>query len=123
MNATNTPSTTVETNRRACRRVAVERPCKVKDTATGRYIAGVTIDLSQHGMLVRLLQPSNLKPGDDVNIGVAMHEHQGLIQAKELIEARVVRRLDGEDGTITLAVQFHAAMQRQQLADTRRLAA
>ncbi len=109
----NTTIASNDQNRRACRRVNVQRPCKIKNCTTGRYVAATTIDLSQHGIMVRLLQPSNLKPGDDVLIGVAMHEHQGMIQAKEMIESRVVRRLDSEDGQSILAVQFIAAIEQQ----------
>lgn len=103
---------TADNDRRSCRRVSVERPCKIRDRATGRYFSATTIDLSQHGIMVRLAQPSNLKPGDEVLIGVAMHDRQGIIQAKEMIEARVVRRLDSGEGETTLAVQFIAALEQ-----------
>lgn len=93
------------------------------DRATGRYIAATTIDLSQHGIMVRLAQPCHLKPGDDVLIGVAMHERQGIIQAKEMIESHVVRRLDAAEGPTTLAVQFRSAMQHDAAEQPQRRAA
>jgi len=96
-------------NRRSARRVPVEKPCKIRDPRTGRSIAGATIDLSPRGIMVRVKQPTNLKPGDEVLIGVAMHDRQGIIQAKEMIESRIVRVLETADGATTLAVQFHSA--------------
>ena len=105
-------------NRRSSRRVAVEKPCKIHDPRTGRYIAGRTIDVSQNGILARLPQAGNLRPGDSVLVGVAMHDRQGLIQAKELMESRIVRMLHTEDGATTIAVQFHAAAGRKERATT-----
>lgn len=99
-------------NRRHARRVAVEKPCKIFDPRTGRYFPGRTVDLSQDGILVRLHQATNFKPGDEVKIGVAMHDRQGLIQAKELIDSTVMRMLHTEDGATTIAVQFDAAARR-----------
>lgn len=106
---THTDSAMPFTDRRSVRRVPVEKPCKIQDPRTGRYLGGATIDLSQHGIMVRIGQPTNLKPGDDVLIAVAMHDRQGLIQAKEMIESRIVRVLETGDGATTLAVQFHSA--------------
>lgn len=105
-------------NRRESRRVAVEKPCKLQDPRTGKYISGKTVDLSQDGILVRLSQATNLKPGDPVLLGVAMNEHQGILQAKELIESTVVRMLHTEDGATTIAVQFNAAAERVENATT-----
>ena len=114
---------TSDADRRTSRRVAVQRPCKIKDSATGRYIGATTIDLSQHGIMVQIAQPTNLKPGDDVLIAVAMHERQGIIQAKEMIESQVVRRLELADGGTTLAVQFVAALKRVDTQQAARKAA
>lgn len=106
------------TNRRNTRRVSVEKPCKIQDLKTGRYFSGRTVDLSQDGILVRLHQATNFKPGDAVKIGVAMHDRQGLIQAKELIDSTVVRMLHTEDGATTIAVQFDAAAEQIERATT-----
>lgn len=99
-------NTRIEGDRRRHPRVAVEQPCKVCDQATGRYFAGTTRDLSTHGLLIELPRVTNHKPGDRVHVGVAMKRRQGLLMAKEMVEAEVVRAMATADDRTMLAVKF-----------------
>jgi hypothetical protein len=96
----------IEGDRRRHPRVEVTQPCKICDPRSGRYIAGTTRDLSSHGLLIDLPRLIDLKPGDRLHVGVAMKRRQGLLLAKEMIEAKVVRAMPTIDDHTLLAVQF-----------------
>lgn len=95
-----------QTDRRAQRRVQLARPCKIRDTRSRKFHAGVTVDLSASSLLLTVQRRLDLRPGDRVLVGVAMSERQGLLQAKEMMEAEVVRTLCTPQGHTALAVRF-----------------
>jgi len=96
----------IEGDRRRHPRVEVTQPCKICDPRSGRYLAGTTRDVSSHGLLIELPRLIDLKPGERLHVGVAMKRRQGLLLAKEMIEAKVVRSLPTMNDHTLLAVQF-----------------
>lgn len=100
----------IDGDRRTHPRLQIERPCKLFDPTSGKYYAGQTRDLSENGLLIDVPRLLELKPGDSVHVGVAMKRRQGLLLAKEMIEAIVVRSMATVDDHTTLAVRFDAAV-------------
>jgi len=98
----------IDGDRRRHPRLQVERPCKIYDPQSDKYFAGNTRDLSESGLLIDVPRVLELKPGDRVHVGVAMKRRQGLLLAKEMIEAIVVRALATVDDHTALAVRFDA---------------
>jgi hypothetical protein len=96
----------IEGDRRRYPRIELQRPCKVFDPSTGKYHAGQTRDLSNGGILLEIPRLLELKPGDRVHVGVAMTRRHAILQAKEMIEAIVVRSLATQDDCTHLAVKF-----------------
>ena len=96
----------IEGDRRRHPRIELQRPCKVFDPRSGKYHAGQTRDLSNGGLLLEIPRLLELKPGDRVHVGVAMTRRHALLQAKEMIEAIVVRTLATADDRTHLAVTF-----------------
>lgn len=101
----------VEGDRRRHPRLALERPCKIFDPRSGKYVAATTRNLSTHGLLIELPRLTALKPGDHVHVGVAVTRRQGLLLAKEMIQAQIVRAMQTVDDHTMLAVQFIADSQ------------
>ena len=82
-----------EQERRSQRRTELVRPCRLFDPRTGKYLHGTTCDLTVEGVLIRITRPCHLNPGDTFMIGIAMNEKTGLLRAKDMFEATVVRAL------------------------------
>lgn len=101
---------TIEGDRRVHPRMEVQQPCKIHDPRSGKYYSGLTRDISTQGLLMEFSRLLNLKPGDLVHVGVAMKRRQGLLQAKEMIEARVVRSMQSVNDQTLLAVEFANAV-------------
>jgi c-di-GMP-binding flagellar brake protein YcgR len=99
----------IDGDRRRHPRVPVQRPCKIFDPNTGRYHSGTTRDLSTGGLLVDVPQLLDIHPGNGIHVGVAMKRRQGLLLAKEMIEAKVVRTMATVDDHTLLGLAFAEA--------------
>lgn len=96
----------IEGDRRRHLRLPIERPCKMHDPRSGKYVSGMTRDLSCGGLMIDVPRLLWLKSGDTVHVGVAIKRRQGLLLAKEMIEATVVRSISTVDDHTALAVRF-----------------
>ncbi|MCI0364439.1 MAG: PilZ domain-containing protein [Phycisphaerales bacterium] len=83
------------------------------DPRTGKYLSGMTRDLSCGGLMIDIPRLVNLKEGDKIFVGVAIKRRQGLLLAKEMVEAVVTRATSTVDDHTALAVHFdtHAAVE------------
>jgi hypothetical protein len=97
----------IEGDRRRHERVPLERPCKVYEPRSGRYILASTRDLSCGGLLIDVPRLIDLRPGDTLHIGVAMKRRQGILPAADMVEAVVVRCTPTVDDHTALAVKFN----------------
>ena len=104
----------IDGDRRKYRREPLERPCKIYDPRSMKYISGTTLDVSCGGLLIDVPRLLEIKPGEHLFIGVAMTRRQGFIQAKEMIDAVVLRAAATVDDHTTLAVSFDAAMEQDE---------
>jgi hypothetical protein len=98
----------LDQDRRAHARVSLERPCKLYDGRTGRYVAGLTLDVSGGGVQVRTAQAVNLSRGDEVFIGIAQTRRQAILQTNEMMRGRVARCILGPDGGAALGIELQA---------------
>jgi hypothetical protein len=96
----------IEGDRRHHPRTEIQRPCKIFDSRTGKYLAASTRDLSSAGLLIDVPRVLAVKPGDTLHLGVAMTRRQGLLPAKGMIAVRVVRALATVDDHTHLAVSL-----------------
>ncbi len=95
--------------RRRFPRTREARPCKVRDTRSGRFIAATTRDLSQGGVMIEAMWPTNIRPGDSVAVYLARDAGQTVLTDEHRTSARVVRVLRGD--AVILALEFEAAAQ------------
>jgi len=91
--------------RRIYVRMSTNRPCKVCEPRSGRYVGGHTCDVSAGGMLIELDRPLPLEPGATILVGVAS-KRQAIIRRDGMLEGRVVRALTHTGGATTVAVRF-----------------
>ena len=91
--------------RRTFPRYRLERPAKLHVLATGKYLAGSTVDVSPGGVLVRVELGTNCPIGADVEVGVAEHASQPVIRQADMMRGTVIRSV-GHDGAGYLAVRF-----------------
>ena len=121
------PADTIETqDRRACDRVDAVIRCKAHCLRLGRYIAGVTTNVSEAGLLLRIERAPAIAPGDELRIGVAQSGSDALLDSASLRPARVVRvtPIDHHHQAIAVAYtdaaltgdRLDAAMRRLSLA-------
>lgn len=115
--------TVVDGERRRHVRVAVNQPCKIHDSRSGKYIAGQTQDISSGGLLVELPRVVSFKPGDEVHVGVALKRRQTLLRCNEMIRARVTRALHTADDQTLLGLQLLQTQGEVEQAQPLRLAA
>ena len=85
--------TTPTAERRLDTRMEFCRPAKIRCPATGHYYRGQISNLSQGGMLLQMQDPSNLKPGQTVYVGVAWTPRTAILQTSDMMGATVVRSL------------------------------
>lgn len=86
------------------------RPCKLFHRPTGRYLVASTCDLSAGGAMLRVRGPRPLRPGDDVEVLIALHPRQ-LLEASNQRSARVVRVMVAPGGDQIAGVEYAAAAQ------------
>jgi hypothetical protein len=92
--------------KRAATRQDIVRPCKVFDPRRGRYVSGITCNLSTDGALLLLDELVTLERGDRLYVGIAMKRRQALLLSNEMIESDVMRAAALEAGVTRVAVRF-----------------
>ncbi len=99
----------MECERRASQRQDLARPCKTYVPRIGRYLAGLTWNVSAGGALLQLDRPAPIEPGDRLLIGVALKRRQPIFCSSEMMEAGVVRVLPTDNDSIAVAIRFIGA--------------
>lgn len=84
------------------------RPCKLFHRPTGRYLGASTCDISAGGAMLRVRAPRPLRPGDDVEVLIALHPRQ-LLEASDQRSARVVRVMVTPEGEQIAGVEYAVA--------------
>jgi len=113
----------VHLERRAHRRLNLERPCKLYVPRAARYVTGSTWNLSHTGALVQLASPPPLEPGDRLYVGVALKRRQAVLTASEMVEATIVRVVPTADDGLAVALRFLEEPQQATATTTYRRAA
>ncbi len=93
-------------DRRGHKRVEMARACKLFVAKTGKYLSGITWNLSAAGALLEVKWPADLQPGDRLFLGIALKRRQAVVLANEMLDARIVRSLWITDDREVLGVQF-----------------
>jgi hypothetical protein len=100
--------------RRRGLRVRQNRPIKVFEPASTRYLGGQTMDVSATGLRIELPVSANVRPGATVSIHVGVNEQgQSLANRRAMIPARVVwveRSRDISNPRLTAGVEFVASI-------------
>ncbi len=92
--------------RRASERLDLARPCKMYVPRIGRYLAGLTWNVSSGGAMLQLDRPAPIEPGDRLFVGVALKRRQPIFCSSEMMEAGVVRVLPTDNDSIAVAIHF-----------------
>ncbi len=95
----------IDWERRAEPRQDVARPCKIFIRKIGRYLPGMTWNLSTGGVLIQT-QRLPLQPGDRLCVGVALKRRQAVLPAGEMLEGEVVRTFSTTADRMALAIRF-----------------
>lgn len=98
--------------RRRDARIALDCPVKVQCETTGRYLSGLTRDVSATGLLLEIHHPSLLVQGQRLRVGIAWQGRSGLLASSQMLTATVVRSL-GLGGKQHVALSFE---ERQSLS-------
>lgn len=96
----------IEGDRREHTRTAVQRPCKMFDPRSRRYIPALTRDVSAAGLAIDVPRLMDLKPGDTLHIGVATKRRESILASGEMVKAVVIRANPTVDDHTDLAVRF-----------------
>ncbi len=72
----------------------------------GRYLAGLTWNVSSSGALLQLDRPAPIEPGDRLFVGIALKRRQPIFCSTEMMEAGVVRVLPTDSDSIAVAIRF-----------------
>jgi PilZ domain-containing protein len=97
--------------RRRGLRIHQNRPVKVYEPGSGRYIGGQTEDISTTGLRIELPASAPIIPGKILSIHVGLSAAgQTLANRRQMIPARVVwtRRLNARSGRLFAGVEFLA---------------
>ena len=98
------------TERRRGLRVAQNRPVKVLEPASARYIPGRTEDVSATGLRIELPVSAPVRPGKLINVHVGLSSTgESLANRRQMMPARVVwvdRTSRGRAGTMTAGIEF-----------------
>ena len=100
--------------RRRVARFPVSRPVKLRCSDSGRYVAGVTNNISSSGALLEVQHPSLLVAGQRMQMGIAWTKGQAVIPTEKMTDCTVVRSV-GIGGVQRVALMFDHP---QQLAAT-----
>jgi len=96
----------IDHDRREHPRMALQRPCKVFDPRSRKYLTGVTSNISAGGVLMFLSRRVPVQADDRVYVAVAERRRQPLLRRDEMCEARVIRTIHLTTGETALAVRF-----------------
>ena len=100
--------------RRRGLRISQQRPIKVYEPWSTRYISGQTHDVSATGLRIELPISAPVQQGKLVSIHVGLSDHgQSLANRRQMIPARVVwveRDPAGETPRLTAGVEFLASI-------------
>jgi hypothetical protein len=96
----------LDRDRRDAPRVSLNRPCKVFNPRTGKYIAGTTRNVSAGGVSIVLHRPVELEAGDVLHLGIARKRRQALLRSDDMVEVEVVRSLSSTAGDTAVGVRF-----------------
>lgn len=97
--------------RRRGLRISQERPIKLYEPWSTRYIGGQTHDISATGLRIELPISSPIKPGKLVSIHVGLSSHgESLANRRQMIPARVVWVERGAGTRLTAGVEFIASI-------------
>lgn len=94
---------------RAHPRVFLERPAKVFHQGTRRYLPAVTSNISGGGVLIRVLSPRPLDPGDRLDVLIAW-SNRTVLSSSDRVAGSVTRAARGASGEQFVAVAFDKAM-------------
>jgi hypothetical protein len=96
--------------RRRGLRIAQNRPVKVFDPSSARYLPGQTEDVSVTGLRIELPISAPVQPGKTINIHVGLSSAgQSLVNRRQMIPARIVwinRAARWDRGTMTAGLEF-----------------
>ena len=96
---------TTAQDRRRCARQNVERPCKVLDYSSLRYIPGQTCNVSASGALLRIDSSREIKPGDRLDVAVSWGR-DAVMASSAMIPASVVRIVSATARHQSVALSF-----------------
>ena len=99
--------------RRRGLRISQNRPVKVFEPASGRYVGGQTEDISATGLRIELPASAPVVPGKILCIHVGLNATgQTLANRRQMIPARVVwtRRLNANSARLIAGVEFLASI-------------
>ncbi len=112
-------ASTVAGDRRVHPRIDYSRPCKIFSPALQKYFLGATLDLSTGGMLIRIPQLVDVRPGDTLHIGVAAKRRDQFLRSDEMLGATVIRSMKTVDDHTTFAVKFDQEQSTVEIATLR----
>ena len=95
----------ITTDRRHGRRLPISRPAKLRCLTTGKYMAGLTHNISTTGAMLEVDRPCLLVNGQRLAVGIAWTRRDNLLHHEQLVQATVVRSL-GLGKVQHVAVQF-----------------
>jgi|GEM_PF-3155289 len=99
-------SQAVERRRHA--RQAVARPCKIRSRTSGRYLAGLTRDVSDGGVAIEIRFTRPLSVGDEIEV-VIDWTGSAVLSSDALTRGRIVRADPTRDGLQRVAVELARA--------------
>ena len=101
---------TSEAERRRGLRVRQQRPIKVFEPVSGRYLGGRTEDVSATGLRVTLPLSSAVREGCTLTVHVGLSEHgNALANRRQMMPARIVwvdRPADLSTRTLSAGIEF-----------------
>ncbi|MCZ6835983.1 MAG: PilZ domain-containing protein [Planctomycetota bacterium] len=98
-----------QTDRRRHPRNELERPCRIADPRTGKFLHGTTCNYSRSGVLIRIHRSCAFTLGETLSIGIAFDERQGFMQARDMMEAKIIRALGTPNGETMVALEYTQA--------------
>ncbi len=99
--------------RRRGLRIRQDRPIKVYEPMSSRYIPGQTRDISATGLRIELSASAAVRAGRIVNVHVGLNgDGAALVNRRHMIPAKVVwvDRSIGRQGRITAGIEFVASV-------------
>lgn len=95
-----------DSERRRATRLPIVRPSKVYDPVGKRYLGGLTLNVSDTGLLMTAKGGDYLPVGTPIEVAVDWQLDAGVIRREQMIEARVVRREGRYAGASILAIAY-----------------